>query len=34
MFYSWSIMDEKWEEAVAQYRSGKLTGKEEFLFEE
>jgi hypothetical protein len=34
MFYSWSIMDEKWEEAVEQYRSGKLTGKEEFLFEE
>ena len=27
MFYSWSIMDEKWEEAVGQYRSGKLTGK-------
>ena len=34
MFYSWSIMDEKWEEAVGQYRSGKLTGKEEFFFEE
>ena len=31
MFYPWSIMDEKWEEAVRQYRSGKLTGKEEFL---
>ena len=27
MFYSWSIMDEKWKEAVEQYRSGKLTGK-------
>jgi len=26
MFYPWSIMDEKWEEAVEQYRSGKLTG--------
>ena len=26
MFYSWSIMDEKWQEAVEQYRSGKLTG--------
>ena len=26
MFYPWSIMDEKWEEAVGQYRSGKLTG--------
>ena len=31
MFYPWPIMDEKWEEAVRQYRSGKLTGKEEFL---
>ena len=31
MFYSWSIMDEKWEEAVEQYRSGKLTGKEELF---
>ena len=27
MFYPWAIMDEKWEEAVGQYRSGKLTGK-------